>query len=339
MGGRTQPEGRVFTGPMTGVHFGRGDVNVWPAAQGQSGRRGAQADDSPTAGIVTALPEEYAAVRALLDSPAPLAALGDRASYVSGTVPSTDRDLPHRVVVTLLSEAGNDAAATACTNLIRSYPSVKFVIMAGIAAGVPSPEAPTRHVRLGDIVVASWGVVDYDHVDVRPDGVALRGGFPQPSPVLRGADRYLEAEEMIGNRPWERWLSTAARPDLRQFTRPHHRTDVLHSADETGTVVPHPRDRDSERRPGVPKVHRGFIGSADRSLRDARVRDALAAAHGLRALEMEGRGIGKSSFLNGFEWFVVRGISDYGDSRTTPLWRKYASLAAAAYVRELLAKC
>jgi nucleoside phosphorylase len=32
----------------------------------------------------------------------------------------------------------------------------------------------------------------------------------------------------------------------------------------------------------------------------------------VRAIEMEGTGVGKSSFASGIEWHVVRGISDYG---------------------------
>jgi nucleoside phosphorylase len=54
---------------------------------------------------------------------------------------------------------------------------------------------------------------------------------------------------------------------------------------------------------------------------------------------MEGAGIGRSSFLNSKEWFVVRGISDYGDGHRDDAWRRYASLTAAAYARSLLAKC
>jgi nucleoside phosphorylase len=89
----------------------------------------------------------------------------------------------------------------------------------------------------------------------------------------------------------------------------------------------------------MPKVHHGSIGSADISVRDATTRDELAARHGFLAVEMEGAGIGRSSFLNGKEWFVVRGISDYGDGYRDDAWRRYGSLTAAAYVRSLLAKC
>jgi len=54
------------------------------------------------------------------------------------------------------------------------------------------------------------------------------------------------------------------------------------------------------------------------------------------AIEMESKGIGNTSFFEGAEWFAVRGISDYGDRHVDDTWRRYASMAAAAYVRALL---
>jgi nucleoside phosphorylase len=62
----------------------------------------------------------------------------------------------------------------------------------------------------------------------------------------------------------------------------------------------------------------------------------LAAEHNIRALEMEGAGVGTSAFLNDRDWFMVRGVSDYADSSYTFRWRPYAALAAAAYVKALL---
>jgi hypothetical protein len=84
-------------------------------------------------------------------------------------------------------------------------------------------------------------------------------------------------------------------------------------------------------------VHNGLIASGDRSLRSATKRNEIAAHWDVLAIEMEGKGIGNTGFYEGAEWFTVRGISDYGDRHTTPAWRCYASMAAAAYVRALLA--
>jgi nucleoside phosphorylase len=141
---------------------------------------------------------------------------------------------------------------------------------------------------------------------------------------------------MTGDRPWEDLLAAQARR-LPGFRRPPESTDVLYSSDGSDEQVPHPDPVRSGHRPGQPKVHSGLIASGDRSLRSARKRDEIAAAHGVLAIEMEGKGIGNTGFYEGVEWFTVRGISDYGDRHATRTWRRYASLAAAAYVRALLA--
>ena len=58
---------------------------------------------------------------------------------------------------------GNNIAATRATLLLEHFPTVTSIIMVGIAGGVPNPENPDTHVRLGDIVVSDRkGVVQYD---------------------------------------------------------------------------------------------------------------------------------------------------------------------------------
>jgi nucleoside phosphorylase len=292
----------------------------------------------PRIGIVTAIPEEYAAMCALLDRPIERDVEGDPATYVLASVPSKLEARSHRVALTLLGATATDAAADGCTHLLRSFPSVAVVLMVGIAAGIPNPRHPTRHVRLGDIVVGTRDFIDYGHLRRVTNGEQQRRQFPQPSPrFVRCAD-LLKAGELGGQRPWEHWIGPGRPANLVRYTRPSHRTDVVRDSD--GNVVPHPSRRLSEHPAnGMPKVHYGSIGSADISLRDAATRDELAERYGFLAVEMEGAGIGRSSFQNGKEWFVIRGISDYGDGHSDDGWRRYASLTAAAYARALLAKC
>jgi nucleoside phosphorylase len=293
----------------------------------------------PIFGIIAALPEEFAAMRVLLDAPTtPRGARNDRADYVFGRLPSRDPDRPHLVVLTLLGQTGTNAAAESCAHLIRSFSSVTTVIMSGIACGVPRIVHSDRHVRLGDVVVATGGIVDYDHVTEGPDSRALRETFPGPSPLLVRRARMLQANEITGKRPWERWLEAAQRT-LPDYARPAVHTDVLYAADDANRQIPHPSVKLTGHRPGQPKIHYGRVGSASRSLRNAVVRDEIADAHELLAIEMEGSGISSASFAGGLEWFVVRGVSDYGDERTNRTWRGYASIAAAAYTRALLAEC
>jgi nucleoside phosphorylase len=293
---------------------------------------------APTIGIVTALPVEFIAMRALLDDPWTFPVADDPADYAVGTLPSRDPDQPHLVVLTCAVDSGGASAATACTSLVRSFRSVSIVVMVGVAAGVPLPPEPTKHVRLGDIVIASWGIVDGEQVEATPAAVHLSGGFPRPSPLLSRAANLLRAEELHHRTPWLRWLDPTGRPELRAYARPDGRTDVLPS-DGSGTRVQHPHRVLSGHTPGLPKVHYGLIGSADPSFRKGQVRAALSIQYDLRALELEGTGIGNTSFLNGLEWFLVRGVGDYGDGRAITLWRPSAALAAASYTRSLLAHC
>lgn len=290
---------------------------------------------APVFGILTALPEEFAAMRSLIDDPRRANVEGDRADYFIGTMPSADRGRAHTVALTILGETGNDAAASACTNLLRSYRSVRCLLMAGIAAGIPDPGRPGRHVRLGDIVVAR-GIAQYDSVRENDDGPVSRRTFPPPSPLLARRAKLLQAGEMIDDRPWEDLLTAQARL-FPGFGRPPESADVVYSSDGSDSQVQHPDMRVSGHRPGQPKVHNGLIASGDRSLRSARKRDEIVACYDVLAIEMEGKGIGNSGFNEGAEWFTVRGISDYGDRHVTPTWRSYASMAAAAYARALLA--
>ncbi len=289
----------------------------------------------PVIGLITALEEEYAAMASLIDDVEERPMAGDPAEYLCGSLPSVFADRPHPVVLTMLAGTGNNAAATGVANLLRSFESVDQVVMVGIAAGVPAPRRPERHVRLGDVVVGTWGIVDYDHVVDRPDGVVPRQGFPQPSALLSQRVKGLAAAELRGLRPWENVLALLLQR-MPGFARPDPMTDRLYVRDRP---VRHPDPEASGHRPGMPKVHEGRIGSANRSLRNAARRDALAREFDLRAFEMEGSGIGSSAFAGGRDWLVVRGISDYGDRRLGRLWRPYASAVAAAYTRALLRRC
>jgi nucleoside phosphorylase len=305
--------------------------NVWRFTQAHALRAPA-----PTFGLVTAMPEEFHAMRMLLDEQAQTRVMGDRADYFVGTLPSLDARLAHTVVLTLTADTGTQATADSCKSLVTSFPSVNVVIMAGIAAGVPAPACPDRHVRLGDVVVATLGIVDYRHVVHRADGDELRQPFPRPSAMLNRADRMLQAGEYAQQRPWEAWLALSGAAGLQDFRRPPDESDVLYDTADPARPISHPARCLSGHREGLPKIHRGRIGSADVSMRSSRERDELALRYELLAFEMEGAGIGSSGFLNGLDWFMVRGISDYGDEHISTRWRKYASLTAAAYVRSLL---
>lgn len=78
-------------------------------------------------------------------------------------------------------------------------------------------------------------------------------------------------------------------------------------------------------------VHRGTIATGELVIKDATLRDRLAREHNLLCFEMEAAGA-----LVDLPCMVIRGISDYCDSHKNDRWHGYASLAAAAYARQLL---
>ncbi|GAA3731535.1 hypothetical protein GCM10022225_11760 [Plantactinospora mayteni] len=285
-------------------------------------------------GIVTALPVECVALRMMVDELAELRVPGDPNHYRAGVLPSRDPERPHRVVTAVQAEDGTRNAAAICADMARSFPGLGTFVMCGIAGGVPALHQPDRDVRLGDIVVATKGVVDYDHVWTVDGSDTLRRSVQQPSKALIRADRELEMRELTGELPWAALLGTA-QGRTAGFRRPAEETDPLRPQE---SVESRPDIR-PEWPVGSPRVHRGAVGSADRLLRDAARRDALAGRHRIRAVEMEGSGVAVAADLHERQWFMVRGVADYCDNRTkNDVWHPYAALAAAAYVRALLAE-
>jgi nucleoside phosphorylase len=257
----------------------------------------------PTLGIITALPIEYAAMQALIDAPRPVTIPDDRNYYVHGSLPSSDPLSPHRVVLTMLARDGTRSAAATCADLLRSFPSIRVVIVGGIAGGVP-----TRGVRLGDVVVAEE-IIDVTHTR-RVDGHdEIRRRVDGLSIELIRAARHLQAADTGDPPQWATLLADGTNPALARFARPS---------------------------PGVPQIHCGAVASGDQLLRDATTRDTLAARFGVLAVEMETTGVAAAATARGVQWFVARGISDNCDAEKNDRWHPFAALAAAAYARALL---
>lgn len=292
--------------------------------------------DVATIGIMTALHFECFAVQSIMENVAE-ADSGDRSdgcTYFVGDVPSRDPRRPHRVVLSVLTEDGGVAAANGCANMQRSW-GVQQIVMCGIACGVPCVEEPARHVRLGDILVASDGVVPYGHVRAQSEGEQIRRPAAKPSRLFADAAGRLRVAEEGGHRPWEELIDARVRSGLAGYRRPLASTDTLFDERSSGTVR-HPPMVLSGHRPNQPKVCYGWIGSGGKLIRTSTERNRLARRHRLIGIDMEGDGVSDSAYLQGIGWFMVRGVSDYGDQNKGDGWQRYAALVAAAYVRSLL---
>lgn len=290
----------------------------------------------PRIGIITALPKEFAAMRAMLDNVQRIdvPARGGGRRYFLGEVPVSE-NASHSIVVSLMPDMGNNAASVIASHLLNQFPSVNDLIMVGIAGGIPNVSKPNDHVRLGDIVVSDRnGVVQYDLVKEEIEEIQHRHPPRPPSARLLTAVRYMEADELEGKRPWLIHIAradhiiNAVRPPeekdrLRDFAYPDAPESIEHPYD--------PRRIDSE-----PRVFFGTIASANTLLKNPTKRDALRDKFGVKAVEMEGAGIADATWSEGSGYLVVRGICDYCDADKTDDWQEYAAIVAAAYTRGLL---
>jgi internalin A len=283
-----------------------------------------------TIGIITALPKEFAAMKAALEDcqehhvPGP----GAGRRYVLGRMKSRD-DREHRIALALLPKIGNNMAAARATQLLEHFSFVDAIIMVGIAGAVPSPQKPEEHVRLGDIVVSDIrGIVQYDMVKLEE----VRSSPIPPSAKLIEAVNLLQADEIAGQRPWDAHIS-AILEDLK-LKRPPPVADKLHATDEPEKQLKHPKD--PKRQKGRPRVFRGPIASANELLKRPDKRDALRDKFGVKAVEMEGSGIADATWNLDKGYLVVRGTCDYCDSHKNNDWQEYAAAVAAGYTRALI---
>jgi nucleoside phosphorylase len=217
--------------------------------------------------------------------------------------------------------------------MLMDFDGLDHIIMCGIAGGVPHPEEPQEHVRLGDIVVSNRkGVIQYDFGKQKGRVFEERFAPRPPSARLLEAVQILEQDKLSGQRPWDAHLRNGLA--ARSLVMPDAATDVVF--DDKGEPVEHPAVSEAR-----PRVFLGPIASANVVQGDFRKRDCLRDEHKVKAVEMEGYGVADATWeYEKAGYLVVRGICDYCDVRTkhlqTDAWKRYAAMVAAAYIRALI---
>ncbi|KAK1579716.1 uncharacterized protein LY79DRAFT_563680 [Colletotrichum navitas] len=302
-----------------------------------------------TVGWICAITAEYVAARAFLDEEhvgPRRVAQHDNNSYVLGRIGS------HNVVVATLphGQYGTTSAAAVARDMLHSFPNVRIGLMVGIGGGAPSQK---HDIRLGDVVVSSardgkGGVFQYDFGKTIQNVKFQETGFlNQPPTLLQTAVATLRGTyEMKGHQ-----LLDAVNIKLEKikkktkYTRPHRASDrlykrnIVHPSSSTDgcdvacgdnaayLVARQERDEEDD----DPAIHYGLIASANQLMKDARVRDKLAAERDVLCFEMEAAGL-----MNHFPCLVIRGICDYSDSHKNKEWQGFAAMMAAAYAKDLL---
>ncbi|KAL2802838.1 nucleoside phosphorylase domain-containing protein [Aspergillus granulosus] len=298
--------------------------------------------DDYTIGWICALPLEMAAAKAMLDKVHDKLAQPphDHNTYALGEIFS------HNVVIACLPSGvtGTISAATVATQMLSTYPCIRFGLMVGIGGGVPSAD---NDIRLGDVIVSNpqgsfGGVIQYDYGKAVKNGRFQRtGALNKPPSVVLTAISELQSNHMMGMIQIPDLLRDMLFrfPGMKRFSYPDGNEDVLFDAayehdaasktcqacDKTKVVARNARESND------PQVHYGLIASGNQVVKSAVVRDKLARELGVLCFEMEAAGL-----MDEFPCLVIRGVSDYADSHKNNDWQAYAAAVAATYAKELL---
>ncbi|CZR67684.1 uncharacterized protein PAC_17583 [Phialocephala subalpina] len=193
---------------------------------------------------------------------------------------------------------------------------------------------------------------------IQGQGFHTTGFLNQPPTVLRTAVNGIKAQYERKGHGLEEAINKILDeyPRLQQeYKRPGSRSDRLY---QSGVI--HPPNNDTAcaevcgndpsqlvSRPERTKeednlaIHYGLIASANQLMKNALIRDSLAAEKNVitegitgkevLCFEMEAAGL-----MNHFPCLVIRGICDYSDSHKNKEWQGYAAMTAAAYAKDLL---
>ncbi|PYI17093.1 purine and uridine phosphorylase [Aspergillus violaceofuscus CBS 115571] len=244
-----------------------------------------------TVGWICAISTEHVAARAFLDE------IHEGPGIFIGR---------HHVVIAVLpnGEYGTAFAASVARDMLHSFPNLRISLMVVVGGGAPSHS--TR---------CNGGVFQYDFGKTIQDQRFQTTGFlSQPPMALQTA------------RP------APDRDRLYQSRVVHDSDDDCDCADICGN---HPSNLVARRRrledEDNPAGHYGLIAAANKLMKDASVRDKLAAEKDVLCFEMEAAGL-----MNHFTCLAIRGICDYSDTRKNKELQGYAAMTAAAYARDLL---
>ncbi|KAI3167086.1 hypothetical protein DTO039G3_6353 [Penicillium roqueforti] len=273
-----------------------------------------------TVGWICALPVEYIAAQEFLDEE------HDRPSFVS---PNDANDYTlgkmgeHNVVIAVLpdGEYGTASAASVATNMLSSFHNIRIGLMVGIGGGVPSEN---HDIRLGDVVVsASRGS---ESAILRAAMAGIRTQYERKGHQLEEAINGIFGKNMRLRRKYKRPEPMTDRLFLPEVI--HHQADCAKCAVDPSTLVLRSERADDEDNPAI---HYGLIASGNQLMKNALIRDQLAAEKDVLCFEMEAAGL-----MNTFPCLVIRGICDYSDSHKNKEWQGYAAMVAAAYAKDLL---
>jgi len=295
---------------------------------------------------------ELTAGTAILQDRTLLPVVEDGTSYHAGRIGN------HYVVMVVCPRIGASPASTAVTNMRRSFPNVKHILVVGIGGGMPYYGTNLQEqIVLGDVVVSvpqyrEGGVAHYEFgAWVGKHEFSVSGHTLHPSSSLLTAVNNLRSAHM--QKPGTRIPQILRElreglidSELPEFADPGSGSDHLFEdnyphldsikfcegfCDYSRSKRREDRGRKASRKQDTPFIHYGTIGSANALVISSEKRNELYHSHEIICIEMESAGV-----MGDNQGLVIRGICDYADSHKNKIWQKYAAATAAACAKEIL---
>lgn len=281
--------------------------------------------------IMTALAKEFDAMRLMLDDNTERKdnSLGDKSDlYIHGKIGNNN-------VVIAMSGIGNNLSAAITSTVLNTYPSIEYIIMTGIAGGIPYLEKPDEFIRLGDIVVCDpKGVVQYDIGKKTKDGFEHK--VPPRPPCATTLSKVQLHVERNNKKDFKYWKYIDDVLNKKDEKRPPNTKMSLSDTpwiENSESKIPAVQKGFQSKKP---RIHFGVIASGNNVVKEKELRDYLKSTFSVKALEMESSGVADTSWVNNKPYFVVRGICDYCNPDKNDIWQQYAAISAAAFTKEII---
>ncbi|KAF3221797.1 hypothetical protein TWF679_007011 [Orbilia oligospora] len=206
----------------------------------------------------------------------------------------------HNVVIARPAQYGTNSAANTAANMIRTFQSLRFVLMVGIGGGAPGPpvseNSQDEDIRLGDIVVGfpkdfHSGVLQYDMGKLESHRrFTIRSHLNKPPKALLTAVGTLQSEHDYEEGEMAQYLRNALEymhskrtKKLKAYHFPGRDKDLLFKADynhkdktmDCSTCDLNQTERRIDRETDDPVVHYGLIASGNTVMKSAQQRDEL----------------------------------------------------------------
>ncbi|PVH90056.1 purine and uridine phosphorylase, partial [Periconia macrospinosa] len=290
-----------------------------------------------TIGWISPLPLEKEAARLVLDDEYPQEEVQyQNVFYLGGRIGQ------HNVVIGVQRKTGLSQAAILAEKMRAGFPNIKYMLLVGIAGGVPryGPAGAASEIVLGDVVVSSprgnhGGVLQYDKGAWEDPGrLNFRGHTNGIPGDLMAAVNNFRAEGCSKTNVSEVLKQMRLRLDdkrrhqyddpgpsrdrLFEDTYKHQGTeldDCKDCCDADRTISRSDRGDRAIRLVDEPSVHFGNIASSNQLQISALERNRVQQEHEAICFEMEAAGV-----MEEHPCVVVRGICDYADSHKNKGW-------------------